>query len=569
MAAGLLVALLVFAEVPSDALAQWRYRCSAYTRINAIYFLDLPGPPRIGFAGMSAHAGTMDSFQLLKTTNGGVSWRAILSSQSVSDIGSDFCFKDSLTGWLAVGFNGGGGYKTSDGGDTWISMPGVTDGMGVYYDSTSHGLFFSGFGGRDFVSWDEGATVSPIWPAKSLGYSFASPGNGVVVQGYDYPNIPHRWLRTSDGGHTWAEVAMDSECWQPLGIQGSKTYFAITDFSGTVCRTDDAWDTWREIYRFPVDASSDGFSTGCIRGDLTHLFVQLSRGCYMSTDTGHSWRYLCGMPSTMAVSDNRFYVKGSYVYIGTYNNLAIGPAQLWSLNVDSMQYFRTDISFASSSKQISIKAGSTVSLDITADQSQLGIDSGHIVIRFDPALGFRSVKLPPSWVITDSSTRGGVLDLTIKGDSNTELPNPILQLTFNTYLTAPSARIYLDYAHLFGKRLNCDCQALSTDGTDSVEIDFDGCGDSTLLHFMSTGSPFQIESVEPNPAGSEVRVHFASAPSVPVEVGVLDVLGKLRFSREVSGQSAALEVSSLPDGVYYLRVSSGGFVETRRVVVGR
>jgi uncharacterized protein YigE (DUF2233 family) len=38
---------------------------------------------------------------------------------------------------------------------------------------------------------------------------------------------------------------------------------------------------------------------------------------------------------------------------------------------------------------------------------------------------------------------------------------------------------------------------------------------------------------------------------------------------EVTGSESTLDVSDLPNGVYYLRVSQAGFVQSRKVVISR
>src|SRR4051812_25285543 len=67
--------------------------------ITAIYFLDLPGAPRIGYVGTET--------QLWKTTDGGMSWavswtnpygRASYGLYYVTDI----CFKDTMVGWFSI-----------------------------------------------------------------------------------------------------------------------------------------------------------------------------------------------------------------------------------------------------------------------------------------------------------------------------------------------------------------------------------------------------------------------------------------------------------------------------------
>ncbi|HWF43399.1 MAG TPA: T9SS type A sorting domain-containing protein, partial [Candidatus Kapabacteria bacterium] len=250
--------------------------------------------------------------------------------------------------------------------------------------------------------------------------------------------------------------------------------------------------------------------------------------------------------------------------------------QLWMLDLDSMQYFNSKIEeeFTGGAKQKTVQAGDTVSVYYRPETDTLiGIDSAHFVVRFDSdALGFRDYTLPPGWKVLNSYKSAGTLDLWLIGDTTATLPNPMLRVAFNTYL-ALSAKVYLDSAHLYGHRLNCDCQALSIANPDSVEVDFTGCGDSTLLHFMQTGSPFTIESIVPNPAQTEITVQLGGAAVGTHHAGsaitytLSDALGRGALSGEDIPTS--LNVSGLPSGVYYLRLSQNGFTETRRVVIER
>src|SRR5579872_5729812 len=59
---------------------------------SCAYFIDLPGAPRIGFAGTNGG--------LWKTTNGGASWKKILLHGN--GFIENICFKDSLMGWFVA-----------------------------------------------------------------------------------------------------------------------------------------------------------------------------------------------------------------------------------------------------------------------------------------------------------------------------------------------------------------------------------------------------------------------------------------------------------------------------------
>jgi len=582
--------LIIYAFLPARSYGQWKVLLqpndsAAWIYSNSVYFLDLPGPPRIGFASggdttnlrISGGRGV-----IFKTTNGGYTWRKIpLASVEPA---SDFVFKDSMTGWFAGGDAGEGVYKTTDGGDSWFFLPGsLSSAVGIYYDKQTDGLFVSTWGSYYtpkclLVSWDEGLTWLPVTNSNFVynGFAFNNDRDGILSMGYEF-GTP--WLRTSDAGKTWEQLQIDSECWQPVAIPGTKTQFAITDVWGNILRTNDMWDNWLVIYSFPFQPGARGFTNGTIRGDSAHLFVQLNDGVYMSTDQGNSWKYLCGQPYDLVpdtsylvdyMYDHRFFVHYPYVYIITH----VGPdrnATLWELNLDSMQYFTPTggLMFPDSSKRTTVQPGTPVTINYSPQTSDpIGIDTGHLVFHYDSnSLSLKSLKLPPSWIILDSSTSGGVLDLRIIDTTGSQLPTPAVQLTFNTYLTSPTAKIYLDSADLSGHRLNCDCQALSIIGPDSVEIDFTGCGDSLLLAAMEHTPPFSIERIIPNPAGESFEINVNNPSSVPIAYTLFDALGNEVFTATGAGRAQQVPTDGLPSGIYFLRLSENGYVQTRQIAI--
>ena len=184
-----LIALAIGSLFPVSSSAQWnlqlRYDSSGDFDFNVIYFLDLPGPPRIGFAGSGGG--------IWKTTNGGASWRQTLFFAPDGAGFSDFAFKDTLTGWCACS-EYELLYRTTDGGDTWsfVSLPNDFE-SSIYYDEKNGGLFTSGINGG-LVSWDEGAT----WQSQPStgGFAFSNNDSGIAA-GWDY-----EWQRTTNGGQS-------------------------------------------------------------------------------------------------------------------------------------------------------------------------------------------------------------------------------------------------------------------------------------------------------------------------------------------------------------------------------
>ncbi len=617
--AGLVFSFIVFSIfvglvviVPTSASAQWKpiltspYNGISVDEFSFIYFLNQVGHPEIGFTG--GEGGTKDGNDtgfLFRTSDGGEIWtQSSFTPADFWDSGGkqwnscwwfgDMIFKDSLTGWMVAidGDSVGGCFKTTDGGLTWTflhqsgtQLIGNNPGS-VSYDSITDGLFTLGENWQ-LVSWDEGNTWSKSVPTGEIiyGYAFANDSEGIL----------HDTYRTTDGGVTWSYFGTcDSDFMQQVAISGTRTYLAVTWY-GNVIRTDDMWNTWRIVSQIPSVNflnSSVVRTTGCIRGTAKYLVAQSALGCFISRDTGTTWKSLCG-PSENYLSwagggTQRFWVAGSRIYVQTVNIEPSIVDQIWMLDLDSMQYFNSTIvgQFADSAKFLSVKPGTGVTVSyIPTIDAMVGVDSVHFAIRYDSAsLVLSNLVIPPGWSILDSSSRNGLLDLLITDTSAVRLPTPVLQLTFKTFLASSSAKVYLDSANLYGQRQNCDCAALSLSPADSVEINFTGCGDSTLLALMNHAAPFSIESIQPNPAQNEITVKLSCAAQPTVEM--YDALGREVLAQGTTpqpppslgggvrgganagvGAGVRLDVSSVPSGSYILRVSDGEYVQSRRVVI--
>jgi photosystem II stability/assembly factor-like uncharacterized protein len=565
---------------PTTTEAQWK-RLFDKGGINSIYFLDLPGAPRIGFA-------TGYDSVLYKTTDGGRSWKDIALLHHATLRYADFAFKDSTNGWMSVTLSSDSAYmgvfKTSDQGDSWQLVPSPNSySFDIFYDPKTKGIFVASVSldGWCYRSWDEGVSwerMAPTGDENSASFAFATMDSGIMAYGLS-PLSMFNWFRTFDGGHTWSTCAIDSATWQPLAIAGTQTYFALTSM-GTVLRTDDSWNTWKVLYTFPWPASirhntiDDFPTTGCIRGTLDNLVVQTGDGCFRSTDQGIHWDYLCG-PVSNAVVWSRFYAKDNYIYCAAEDD-STGISSIWCLDLNSRYSTKPDISsnFSNGRKQLDLASGSQVQV-VFESQTDLFPDSVHLLMQYDPdALSYAKTTLPPNWTVTILNGSAGLLDLLCVNGNSVNQQKQLLQagalsVTFNTMLSASSTEIVVERAQVLSHEFSSDCLGYHA-SADTLHLLFSGCGDSTLLYFMQNGKlPFDILSVQPNPTRSILSLHVKSELVQLLNCQLFDPLGVLKKSLELNSTEATLDVSDLPNGVYYLRVSQSGFVQSRKVVISR
>jgi len=329
--------LLAILLLNSSASAQWGQAASFQTKdelgnpyeepVTCVYFLNLPGPPRVGFAGTES--------ELWKTNDGGISWKKVwIPSGPLESYGlyavTDICFKDSLTGWFSI-YDGSGStadtgcYRTTDAGESWtpIQVPGsITGSEGVYFDHITNRLFLCMTDTGMKVSTDLGDTWEQATQWYTSGLSFSSDSMGIACAFFPSDSNTGTYV-TTNGGLSWKAVY--SHIWgaQPLAIPGTPICFAVDAARIIVRRSDDYGATWKIVADFgPVQDSNfkdiAPYGTGVIRGDLSRLLIQTDSGTFISTDQGVTWRN-DGGPAFLSDGGigGRFYIGNGIAMAGS------------------------------------------------------------------------------------------------------------------------------------------------------------------------------------------------------------------------------------------------------------
>ncbi len=281
------------AELPADLFDQLQYRHVGPqgNRVSAV--AGVPGKRHVYYVGAASGG-------IFKTVDGGIAWEAIFDDQPVASIGSlAVAPSDPNVVWAGTGETfirsnvsiGNGIYKSTDAGKTWSHM-GLeetgrigrvvvhpTDSDIVFAAALGHcygpqqerGVYRSLDGG---VNWEQVLFVDENTGAADL---VVDPNNPRILFAGMWQMQIWTWGRQSggpgsgiymsrDGGDTWKRLEGSGLPEPPLGKVGltisaadssrvyalietnsNRDFAKLTDFQGTLWRSDDGGDVWTMI----------------------------------------------------------------------------------------------------------------------------------------------------------------------------------------------------------------------------------------------------------------------------------------------------------------------------------
>ncbi len=185
-------------------------------------------------------------------------------------------------------------------------------------------------------------------------------------------------------------------------------------------------------------------------------------------------------------------------------------------------------------------------------------------------LGFNNAVQPDISPMSQAVLPNGLTDQPFKMSPASDR-DTIATLLFQTYLTKnDSTGIQLAHQQFWVSGVvSPPCVALMD--TISIPSNFTlelRCGDSLILAAWNSEPPFAIESIQPNPAQDEITISLSG--NVQPKIEMYDVLGRGQDVHSTSlGSGVSIDVSNMPSGLYFLRLSENGYVQSRQVVVQR
>ncbi len=197
----------------------------------------------------------------------------------------------------------------------------------------------------------------------------------------------------------------------------------------------------------------------------------------------------------------------------------------------------------------------------------------------DDLLSYTNVLQPDILPNGQPTVLNGITDRPLKMSPATNR-DTIASIEFLTYLTkTDSTALQLSHQQFVAAgEISPVCIAIidTNSQPNHFTLEF-GCSDSIVVAALNDTLPFVIESIQPNPAHNEITISVvAGDPASLLQVQMYDALG-----REVTtpqpppiplrsiGGGVRLDVTNVPLGIYYLRFSSDGYVQTRSIAIRR
>jgi hypothetical protein len=417
-----------------------------------------------------------------------------------------------------------------------------------------------------YRSTDTGATWTVI-QADSSGPSFTEVddyyhlsqasvvGYGAVVFVGDY--YGHLW-KTTDGGDGSLSVSA-------LAPQFALSHSTFMDSTDTLV-VNECSPPSMQVYNQNIGCSYGTFDSISIVGlNPTEYSVVSTHYCTCQQMPDTSFVTL--MPATTGLrvvtihyhfTDDEFNQIDTSIQVTLIVNPSGGSVPL------SLYFKPSSINIAAGDTlEIPVYLSGNTTLDTTSITLPFGIDTN--VLR---PIGFQSAVpgLSNDTIIFSNGTVNVLLQadsILLNGETLIGYLRCIVYLadTLATTVTLSGASL---------TSVNAPCVALSLT-TDSVNILINGCGDKTLLQFMKTGQiPMEIQSIVPNPSTDAIQINFINPTSSAISYQVLDALGQTHLSGVTGENALSLDVSSLPQGVYFFRATNAnGFSVSSKLAIVR
>jgi photosystem II stability/assembly factor-like uncharacterized protein len=595
----------------TDGGNSWMLQSLGVNRsMNAIFFVD----ENIGFVGG-------DNGELYKSTNGGGSW----TKQTVgTNIGAIYTmqFLNATTGWI-----GGASLiaRTTDG-TTWIKIGSVTSTIYQLSFIDAANGYAAGQYGAIYRSDDGGVIWSKVTaPTTSYSFyslSFRNTTTGIIAGGRsEGSGTAGKMYRTTNSGTTWTEVPLGTiEQLNSITFIDANNGLAVGN-CGKILRTTNGGDTWPAMcsgFRFHLNSSSfldantgfvvgdSGNSSGIMyktidggsswqrvainSGRLTSVYfrdaskgwIGGSSGIFKTTNGGSSW-----------VQQNASYQAAQFYFFDTAKGFAVTPNQIikttnggteWTV-IGSSYFLLKDICFTGALTGYAVGGGSENYLLQTIDggatwTKNTAMTYGMNAIFFiDANTGwacgtgmYKTTNAGTAWTKQKMDVDGPIFSVYfIDKDKGCAVGNG-----GQFWLTTNGGTSWARSWPAVGFDLN---KITFVSPTTGWIVGLNG----TILKTTTGGAVWvrrEQPAVEgyallqnfPNPFNPATTIRYTLPASGHVRLTIYDLLGReiatvINEEQDAGWKEAVWNAQQFSSGIYFYRLSSGGFTETKDMVL--
>ena len=442
---------------------------------------------------------------ILKTTDAGNSW--ISQSISTPDNIRIIFFTDSLNGWVDLyewtPFRHGSIYHTTDGGDSWFSQFTIAD-----YGLLS--LFFT----DNLNGWVVGT-------------------NGIA-------------FKTNDGGNTWQQMYIETFGGWLYSVRfvNNNYGWAVGEMFGQVAKTTDGGNYWFNqnipTYYYIIDSYFSNENFGWCVG---------SNGTIVATsDGGNTWLTRTSgvtneLRDILFVNENSGWIAGFGGVILHSNNGGLSWSQQSSNTTDDIY----NINFVSESTGWAVGENGLILHTING-----GIPVE--LIAFTGSIYENNIIL--NWeTATETNNKGfeilrdGKVISFISGSGTSTEPQ---SYSLTDEDVSPGTYTY-----------------------SLVQIDFDGTRDrigELQINMNNNVSEYSFAQNYPNPFNPSTTIKYSIPQTSQVQIKIFDILGneiKTLLNEEKTAGIYQIEFdgSNIQSGIYFYRIFTGKFTETKKMVL--
>jgi len=461
----------------------------------------------VSFADQNTGYATSYYSKVLKTTNGGNTWllnyTANSSIQSISVINN--------TGYIC----GGGGllYKTSNSGDTWISLKSGNSNRhkSLSFPSSSIG-YCVGTSGSILNTTNSGELWSPQTSGVTLNLNSVSFVNS--IQGYvacDSGII----LKTSNGGLNWMKIITGA-------IVNLNTILCIDPYvaiiagnNGLMMKTENGGNNWNTLNTGTPNSLKSLYFVNNIVGYCAGFATVIK-----TIDGGVTWNTVF-MNTASSISLNSV----SFIDLQTGFVAGSKQANVFPYNIESY-LIKTTNGGSVWSEQIVPNSGTLNSIYF------IGSNNGYLV---GGTVFYRTTNNGLNWITQNCIS-------------------PPIAIFYDVKFTSLNTGYIVSDRGMIFK---------TTDGGAIVEIINEG--NSTPLNFS-------LQQNYPNPFNPQTKIKFDVPKASFTKLVIYDLLGKevatlVNEELRPGTYEADWDASSFSSGVYFYRIVSGEFTETKKMVL--